>query len=61
MVGCVISMDRQKHGGSISISKRRIVDYARQLLFFCENYGYGGWVFLNEDPGWIIIVSGQRE
>ncbi|KAM0805834.1 hypothetical protein BDR22DRAFT_829430, partial [Usnea florida] len=58
--GCVISMDRQGHGGSIEISNRRIVDYARQLLLFCQEYGYGGWVFLIEDPLWIIIVSGQR-
>ena len=61
VAGCVISMDRQGHGGSISISNRRIVDYARQLLLFCREYGYGGWVFLLEDPLWIIIVSGQRE
>ena len=61
VAGCVISMDRQSTGGSITISNRRIVDYARQLLVFCQGYGYGGWVFLLEDPYWIIIVSGQRE
>ena len=57
----MISMDRKANGGEIEISNRRIVDYVRQLLVFCQEYGYGGWVFLVEDPYWIVIVSGQRE
>ena len=59
--GCVISLDRRGVRGEILISKRRIVEYARQVLLLCENFGQGGWTRIDGNEDWVVVVSGRRE
>ena len=57
--GCVISLDRRTRQGDLLITKRRIADYARQVLLLCEGFGQGGWTHIDGDEDWIVIVSGH--
>lgn len=59
--GCAISLDKRGLRGGLSISKRMIVDYARQVLLLCEDFGQGGWMHVDGNEDWIVIVSGRRE
>lgn len=36
------------------------MDYAREVLLQCVHLGYGGWIHLNENGEWIVIVEGAR-
>lgn len=59
--GCVISLDRRGRHTQILISKTRIVDFARQILLLCQNFGQGGWKQIDGDEDWIVIVSGTMD
>ena len=58
---CAIRLDRRVASGEILISKRRIVDYARQVLLLCSQFGQGGWTHIDGSEDWIVIVSGSGE
>lgn len=60
-IGCSVSLDRRRTGGEIAISKRRVVTYAQHVLVLCQNFGHGGWVQIDGNEEWIVIVSGEME
>lgn len=43
------------------LSKKRIVEYALQVLLLCQNFGQGGWTHIDGNEEWIVIVSGRLE
>ena len=57
--GCVIWLDSRVRPADIAISKRIIVDYARQVLLLCSHLGQGGWTQIDGNEDWIVIVSGR--
>ena len=58
---CAITLDAPKYEAFIFISKKMIVDYARQVLLLCANFGQGGWTHVDGSQDWIVIVSGRSE
>lgn len=58
---CAIRLDRERVSGEIVLSKRRIVDYAQQILLLCMHFGQGGWTRIDGSEEWIVIVSGSGD
>ena len=56
---CVIGMDRRYEGRhNLRISIRQIIMSVASTLELCQQYGQGGWQYVEWDPDWIIFVEG---
>lgn len=56
---CAIELDRESAGPTLVITKRQIVGEVVRILRWCQLFGEGGWVRLEEASTWIVIVSGE--
>ena len=56
---CVIGMDRRYDGHSkLQISPRQVIMSVISTLELCQEYGQGGWQYIEWDPDWIVFVEG---
>lgn len=56
---CVIGMDRRYDGHSnLRISPRQVIMSVVSTLELCQEYGQGGWQYIEWDPEWIVFVEG---
>lgn len=58
---CAIELDKESRGGELVITKRQIVGEVTRILRWCQLFGEGGWVQVEQDPQWIVIVSGWAD